>query len=216
MSNAKSVSRLAVPVRRGRRLLKIAVLLALGAFGAQAPAAVIYTYTGKPFEVASGGFTTADHLVFSFTLNQALAASQTSVIAPLSWELSVGAWSISSATPGAILGSSHVSSDALGMVDAACFSAFTSAGGFNLQAGDSPGEFLTLVTCSNPAAGPLESVVANNLGSGSSDLNTGSWTMAQVVDPDPDPDPNSVPAPGALALAALALLACGRRLKTQR
>lgn len=205
-------SRVPFLVRRGRQLLRVGALLALGAVGAPAMAAVIYTYTGKPFEVASGIFTTADKLVFSFTLNAALAPSQLGVnLSPLSWQVSAGTWSLDSSTPGALLGAAQVSTDAQGLVRVACFSGGSSAGGFNLQAGPTVGDFLVMTSCSIPQAGPLEAVVAGTAGTASSDFNSGTWTLAPVVvpDPDPNPNPNGVPAPGALALAALALLVAG-------
>jgi hypothetical protein len=191
--------------RRSQRLLRAGALAALAVFGAQASADVIYTYTGKPFETASGIFSTSDSLLFKFVLGAPVAASQLgATVAPLSWELTVGAWSISSATPGAILSSSQLSTDAMGNIDAACFSAFTPIGAFSIQAGDTVGDFLVLTTCSLPFAGPQENVVAGDRGSngsGFSDFNSGTWVVATVVDPNP------VPLPGTLALAALALLA---------
>lgn len=211
MPTAKPSSPRSSILRRGRQLLRACALVALGVVGAQASAAVMYTYTGKPFENASGIFSTSDFMLFKFVLNTPVAASQTGVIvAPLSWELSVGAWSISSATSGVmILGASQLTTDAAGNIDAACFSGFTPVGAFNIQSGDTVGDLLPLTSCSIAAAGPREEVAAGTLGSlgqGSSDFNSGSWTMAAVVDPDPNP----MPLPGSLAMAALALWAAGR------
>ncbi|MBN8505754.1 MAG: hypothetical protein J0L58_14905 [Burkholderiales bacterium] len=190
----------------GRSLLAAA---ALWVCAAPVSAAVIYTYTGKPFESASGTLTTSDRLVFSFTLANLLPASQTGFIAsPLSWQVSAGAWSASSSSIGAILSAHQVTTDALGMVQTACFSGFVPAsGGFNIQSGNTALEFLSLTSCNNPAAGPLEGVATALFGSASSDFNSGTWTVERVVDPQP------MPLPGALTLVAVALLGAGANLR---
>lgn len=188
----------------GRSLLAAA---ALWVFAAPVSAAVIYTYTGKPFETASGSLTTADRLVFSFTLANLLPNSQSGlVVAPLSWQASAGAWSVSSTTLGATLWVAQLNTDAAGSVVAACFSVGTPQGGFGLQAGSTVGDFLTLTQCNLPAAGPREEVALPG-GSGFSDFNSGTWTVERVVDPQP------MPLPGALALAAVALMSAGANLR---
>lgn len=76
------------------------LLLAGLAAGILSASEVTYTYTGNPFEVATGLYTTSDFVSGYFTLSSALGDSQTlEAITPDSYSFSDGVQTISSASP---------------------------------------------------------------------------------------------------------------------
>jgi MYXO-CTERM domain-containing protein len=194
-----------INIRRAVR--RASLLLGLILLSASASASIVYTYVGNNFTLASGVFTTSDHITFSFTLDNPVVTSPSVGVAPTAWSFNAGPLTFGSATAGATL-ELFVYTTAAGLPSGVCINGlYTQASGtsrLSASLATSNGALLVQTVCASTTN------VQESVGIFPSNQDPfsfaavdgmGSWSMREVT------AVNAIPEPAPLALGALGLLA---------